>query len=146
MTIIPGHFLFRISHPCAYQRVMPRKSGDDLLDLPESCRLQNLAEMSERKNFADVRLAWNEFGIGFQVEVKGKEEPCQSDTARPQASDGVAFWIDTRGARTSHRGTRYCHLFYFLPSGSGPDRDQPCFVQMKINRALQDAPFCSQSA
>jgi hypothetical protein len=58
----------------------------------------------------------------------------------------VTLWIDTRDARTSHRASRYCHQFHFLPAGSGPERDEPAVVQAKIHRALQDAPLSPASA
>jgi hypothetical protein len=51
------------------------------------------------------------------------------------------LWIDTRDSRTSHRASRYCQQFHFLPSGGGEDKDEPAVVPMKINRALQDAPL-----
>jgi hypothetical protein len=141
MALIPHRFLFRIAYPCRHVKDMPREE-DDLLDLPESCRLDNFAGMDERRNFADVRLAWNELGLGLQVEVRGKEQLPRGDVARPRASDGVTLWIDTRDARTSHRASRYCHQFHFLPTGGGAEHDEPVFAQSKINRALQDAPAC----
>src|SRR5262249_51446646 len=101
MALIPHRFLVRIAYPCRHVKDMPREE-DDLLDLPESCRLDNFAGMDERRNFADVRLAWNELGLGLQVEVRGKEQLPRGDVARPRASDGVTLWIDTRDARTSH--------------------------------------------
>jgi hypothetical protein len=64
-----------------------------------------------------------------------------SDPARPRQSDGVSLWIDTRDARTSHRASRYCHQFHFLPTGGGAEKDEPVFLQTKINRALNDAPL-----
>lgn len=144
--LIPHRFLFRIAYPCRYQKGIPREEDDHLLDLPETCRIDNFAEMDEGKNFADVRLAWNELGLGIQVEVKGKEETPRGDASRPMGSDGLVFWLDTRDARTSHRATRYCLQFYFLPTGGGVDKDEPVHGQIKINRALQDAPLCSSSA
>jgi hypothetical protein len=54
----------------------------------------------------------------------------------------VTVWVDTRDARTSHRASRFCHQFHLLPTGGGPDGDEPVLVQTKINRALQDAPLC----
>jgi hypothetical protein len=122
---------------------MPREDEDSLLDLPELCRVDNFATMDEQKNFADVRLAWNDLGIGLQALVRGKEQQPQGDAARPRSSDGVTLWLDTRDARTSHRASRYCHQFHFLPTGGGPDRDEPALVQAKINRALQDAPLAA---
>jgi hypothetical protein len=102
--------------------------------------------MDEAANFADVCLAWNELGLGVQVEVRGKERLPEGDESRPRSSDGVTIWIDTRDARTSHRASRYCHQFHFLPRAGGSERDEPVFVQTKINRALQDAPLCDPTA
>ncbi len=121
MTLIPHRFLFRVAYPCRYVSAMPDESGD--------------------RHFADVRLAWNETGVGLQVEVRGKEQEPRGDASRPRGSDGVTLWIDTRNARGSHRASRHCHQFHFLPTGGGPDQDEPAFVQTKINRALQDAPL-----
>jgi hypothetical protein len=140
MPLIPHRFLYRITYPCRFVGGIPLEEGDDLLDLPERCRIDNFAEMDDVRNFADVRLAWNEGGLALQVDVKGKDQPVVGDVARPRQSDGVTVWIDTRDARTSHRASRYCHQFHFLASGGGPDRDEPAFVQSKINRAQQDAP------
>src|SRR5438477_1377848 len=145
MSLVPYRFLFRVAHPCRYVKGIPADDADRLLDLPETCRIDNFAAMDERKNFADVRLAWNEFGLAIQVEVKGKEETPQGSANRLRGSDGVTLWIDTRDSRTSHRASRYCHQFHLLPTGGGPDDDEPVFSQVRINRALQDAPLCSSS-
>ena len=139
MPLVPHRFLFRVAHPCRYIKAMPRH-GDDLLDLPPECRVENYAAMDGERNFATVALAWNEHGVGVQVEVRGKEKPPQGDPARPRSSDGLTLWLDTRDARGGHRATRYCHQFHVLASGAGPDHDQPAFAQSKINRALEDAP------
>jgi hypothetical protein len=146
MSLLPHRFLFRVAYPCRYLKSIPAEDADRLLDLPETCRIDNFAAMDERKNFADVRLAWNELGLGLQVEVTGKDALPEANASRLRSSDGVTFWIDTRDARTSHRASRYCHQFHLLPSGGGPDSDEPVFSQMKINRALQDAPLCNSSS
>ena len=145
MAVIPNRFLLRVAYPCPYIPDLPHEEEDYLLDLPERCRIDNFAAMDEQRNFADVRLAWNEFGLALQVEVHGKEQPPQGDIARPRGSDGVTLWIDTRDARTGHRASRYCHQFHLLPTGGGPDGDEPVLSQVKINRALQDAPLCTPS-
>jgi len=146
MPLIPHRFLLRVAHPCRYQAGMPHEDDDDLLALPEDCRIDNLAGLDDARNFADVRLAWNELGLGVRVEVRGKDQPLQGNAEQPRSSDGLSLWIDTRDARTSHRASRYCHQFHFLPTGAGPDRDEPIFVQTRINRALQDAPLAPASA
>lgn len=147
MTIIPNRFLVRLSHPCPFVAGVPNQSEDaeHLVDLPDSARLNNFADLDGAANFADVRLAWNDFGLALQALVTGKEEAPAGDAARPWSSDGLMLWIDTRDARSSHRATRYCHQFHFLPAGGGEDKDEPSVVPMKINRALQDAPLASPS-
>ncbi len=122
---------------------MPRENDDDLLDLPVDCRVDNFAAMDLQRNFAEVRLAWNELGVGFQVTVRGKEQSPQANATRARSSDGATLWLDTRDSRASHRASRYCHQFHFLPTGGGPEQDEPVFLQSKINRALHDAPTCS---
>jgi hypothetical protein len=146
MSMIPHRFLFRTAYPCPYVKQMPREEDDDrLLELPASAQIDNFAGMDQQSNFAEVRLAWNELGLGLQVEVRGKDEPARGDASQPRGSDGVTLWLDTRDARAGHRASKYCHMFHFLPAGAGPERDEPVMVQAKINRALEDAPLCQPS-
>lgn len=142
MSFVPHRFLVRVCHPCRMVTKIPIKGGDELLDLPASCRIDNYAGMDDKKNFADVRLAWNDGGLAIQVSVAGKSEPLHCDPTKPRFSDGLSIWIDTRGDRTSHRASRTCHLFHVLPVGGGDDGDAPIALQAKINRAQQDAPLC----
>ena len=143
--IVPNRFLVRVAHPCPYVKDAPRDTDEDenLVDLPETAQIRNFAELDGQKNFADVRLAWNEFGLAVQVEVKGKEQPPVGDSDKPTSSDGLSLWIDTRDARAGHRASRFCHHFLFLAAGGGADKDEPFVAQAKINRALQDAPLAN---
>ncbi|MFL5329848.1 MAG: hypothetical protein ACJ8C4_13140 [Gemmataceae bacterium] len=145
MSFVPYRFLGRVCYPCRFVKGIPDESGDDLLDLAESCRLDNFAAMDGKPNFADVRTAWNSKGLAAQVTVSGKEEAPHGDPARPRFSDGVTLWIDTRDARASHRASRFCHQFHLLPAAGGADRDEPILLQAKINRAQQDAPMADLS-
>jgi hypothetical protein len=146
MSLIPPSFLLRVAFACPYRKEMPREDDDNLLDLPESFGLLNLAAMDGKPGFADLRLAWNELGLGVQLSVRGKSQLPQGEASRPRASDGLTLWLDTRDARAGHRATRFCHQFHFLPAGGGPERDEPAFTQSAIHRALQDAPLCSAAA
>ena len=146
MPLLPHRFLVRLTYPCRYTKNMLREGDGCLLDLPADCRIDNFAAMDGEKNFAEVSLAWNELGLGLQVEVKGKEQDPKGDVARARSSDGVTLWLDTRDARAGHRASRTCHQFHFLPTGGGPEHDEPAFVQTKINRALNDAPLASASS
>lgn len=123
---------------------MPLSEDDDhVVDLPEQARLRPHADLdhSAATNHADVRIAWNDIGLGVQMTIIGKEKDPIGDADRPSTADGLTLWIDTRGDRTSHRASRYCHQFSLLPTGGGPDKDEPALVQTRINRAAQDAPF-----
>src|SRR5262245_12797438 len=102
MPLVPHRFLFRVAHPCRYVKQMPITKDTRLLDLPEECALDNFAGMDDLKNFAQVRIAWNELGIGIEAEVRGKQQPAVGNPERPRGSDGVTLWIDTRDARASH--------------------------------------------
>jgi hypothetical protein len=145
MAVIPYRFLFRVAYSCTYVKEMPFDDADRLIELQAGCWIDNYAAMEGLDNFAELALAWNELGIGVQLEVRGKDQPAQGDAARPRGSDGLTLWLDTRDARTVHRASRYCHMFHFLPAGGGPDRDEPVFLQEKINRATEDAPLCKPS-
>jgi hypothetical protein len=141
--IVPNRLLVRVCHPCPYVKDAPRDDDAHLVDLPESARLDNFAALDGLTNFADVRLAWNDFGLAVQLQVKGKDQPPTGDSDRARTSDGLSLWIDTRDARSSHRASRYCHQFHFLAAGGGADKDEPTVAQSKINRALQDAPLAN---
>jgi hypothetical protein len=105
------------------------------LQLPESCRIPSFGQLAGRPVFADVRLAWNETGIGAQVLVNGKRQLPWCRETRPEDSDGFHLWIDTRCSPGIHRATQFCHRFMWMPSGGGGDREQPVAVHVPINRA-----------
>ncbi len=141
MMLLPPRFLLRVAHPCLFEAKMPMK-GDRVVDLPAAARIDNFAKLDGVINFADLRLAWNELGLGVLCSVLQKEQEPAGDADRPRSSDGLTLWLDTRDARASHRASRTCHQFHFLPSGGGSDHSEPWFGQSKINRAQVDAPLC----
>lgn len=143
MSIVPYRFLLHTSHAIPYVKGMPVDDG--IPDLPDKARLENFADVDAQTNFADVRFAWNELGLAVSLKVSGKSNFPIGDRERPRQSDGITIWIDTRGDRSSHRATRTCHQFHLLAAGDGSNKDEPCIVQTKINRALQDAPMVSIS-
>jgi hypothetical protein len=143
MPLVPNRFLIRLLYACPYVKDMPGDGDESLVDLPESARLDPFADLDGTPSFAEVRLGWNESGLGLTVAVRGKDNSPIGDVGRPRQSDGITLWIDTRGDRTGHRATRTCHQFHFLAAGGGAEKDEPAFVQTKIHRALQDAPLAS---
>ena len=102
MSLVPHRFLVRVAHPCLYLKDVPREDDDRLLDLPEACRLDNFAAMDGRKNFADVRLAWNEFGVDDYVLI-GQEVIRLQEL--PRGPDDDTRFYAVGGARVSYLGT-----------------------------------------
>jgi hypothetical protein len=91
--IVPYRFLVRVAHPCPYVKGMPLGDDDHVVDLPDAARLNNFADLDGAANFADVRLAWNELGLGVQVTVKGNgqgEGATPRRRRRPAAGVGRA--------------------------------------------------------
>ena len=129
-------FLFRFAAPCRYRKEIWTKDG---VELPETHRLPHFAQLDGAPTLADVRMAWNEHGLAFCVEVQGKRHSPWCRESHLDESDGLHVWIDTRDTHNIHRASRFCHAFAFLPAGGGARRDRAAAGQMIINRAREHA-------
>lgn len=132
--LLPKRFLFRFSVPCLY-RTPVWESKMDALEV--TYRLAGIAELEEVARAADFRMAWSEEGLALAAHVMGKQQPPWCRTSRPEDSDGVQIWIDTRDVHNVHRAGRFCHRFLFMPVGGGSRLDQPVAQWMPINRAKE---------
>jgi hypothetical protein len=141
--LLPQAFWFRLALPCPRIDGLPRSGKGRLLDLPEACRLPDMATLEGKTSWTEVRVAWNPVGLAIAVEATGKSGRIVYDPQRPQASDGLQVWIDTRDTRDIHRATRFCHRFLALlvPNGSGSGLGVD-MSQKPIPRAVADAPLC----
>jgi hypothetical protein len=134
--VLPPAFFFRFAIPVIHQTELPRTRGG-LLQLPGTCRLPQVNLAEEVPRFGDLRMAWNNQGLGVSVEVRGKKMPVSSLADQPLASDGLQLWIDTRNTQSIHRATRYCHHFCFLPvENEKPSR--PLAMELPIARAREE--------
>jgi len=133
-SLLPKRFLFRFSVPCRYHDPLWSKNG---AELDESYRLVSLAELENRASPADVRAAWSEAGLAFALRVEGKKQPPWCRETRPEESDGLHLFVDTRDVHNIHRAGRFCHRFAFLPRGGGKRLDQPVAHWLTINRARE---------
>lgn len=135
--LIAPTFLFRFSVPCRYKQTIWTKEGSSLTP---DYQLPKLGSLNGRKEFAELRAAWSDKGISFQLIVKGKSEPPMTNSTRIEASDALGIWIDTRNTQNIHRASRFCHRFVFLPGGGGGARkdDEAYGFMMRINRAKDD--------
>jgi hypothetical protein len=138
-SLLPPRFLFRYSIPVGYDRKLPRP-GKKLLGLSADFALADFGALEEKKPVGELRLAWNERGLGISVEVQGKKRPLRCDWRSPETSDRLQVFVDTRNTQNIHRASRYCQQFHLLPTGSGPDEADPTAVQTPILRAREEAP------
>jgi hypothetical protein len=120
--------------PCRRQDTLWTAQG---VHLGEKHRLIGLAELEGQVAWADVRAAWSEAGLAITVRVRGKQQPPWCREAKPEDSDGLQVWIDTRDVHNVHRASRFCHRFVFLPSGAGRKLDQPVAQTLSIHRAKE---------
>jgi len=133
-ALLPKRQLFRFSVPCLYRRPLWTPQGTGL---EPKYRLVSLAELEGQTSWAEVRAAWSEDGLAFSVEVRGKKQAPWCRLSRPDESDGLLVWIDTRDVHNVHRAGRFCHRFLFAPTGVGPRLDQPWAQWMPSNRAKE---------
>jgi len=133
-SLLPKRFLFRFALPCLYRDPLWTSKG---AGLDAKYRLVSLAELEHGPVFADVRAAWSEAGVALAVTVEGKQQAPWCRESRPEDSDGVQFWIDTRDVHNVHRASRFCHRLLFLPTGGGHRLDQPVALWMPIHRAKE---------
>lgn len=136
--LLPARFLFRVSLPVSAAPGIPR-TGSRLLDLPAGCKLPEFAELDQAPVFAELRLGWNDAGLGISVGVRGKKRAPQANPASLLTSDGLQVWIDTRNTQNIHRASRFCHHFVALPTGG---RGGQAFLQqLPIARAREESPL-----
>lgn len=141
--VVPHPFLFRFSVPVRRCDELPKrgKSAFGGLDLSADFALPDLSELRGVRPFGEIRAAWNDDGLGFSVQVRGKKHPPAAEERTPTMPDGVQLWIDTRNTQTIHRASRYCHHFCFAPTGGGRDGEQPFGVQLPIAQARETTPL-----
>jgi hypothetical protein len=135
-TLIAPRFLFRYSVPCL-STLQAWKPGAPTLGAEYA--LPYFGQLEGERPFAEVRAAWSAAGLVFQARVSGKTQPPWCRESRPDESDGLRVWIDTRDTHNVHRASRFCHAFIFMPAGAGRALDEPAAEQLLINRAKENA-------
>lgn len=131
---------FNYSFKCFYRTKKSDLDGN-LKDWEDRFLVPDLVEIESESKFADFYMAWNERGLYFAVRVLGV--PCpEVHPKRPIKGDGLQVWLDTRNVRDTHRASRYCHHFTFLPTGGGLDGQEPFGRQYQIKRARGQAKLC----
>lgn len=135
--LIPTTFLFRYQADVRHVTGLPKRDGVPL-DLGPECRLPWLICDPETVPFADVRLAWNENGLGLQIEVAGRTVAASHPSLRQSNAPAVDVWVDTRPTPDSHRAGRYCTQWRLHPQRKSGDRRQPIVESVAIARAREE--------
>jgi len=147
MPLIPPPFLFRFSIPVRELQQIPftgKKAGSEFaLSLPPDCSLPDFAEFEHRKPFGELRLAWNNNGLGFSIQVSGKKEAVRSKPENPWESDSLHVWIDTRNTQTIHRASRFCHHFVAIPTPGGKKKASAVVQQLQIPRSREESSLAN---
>jgi hypothetical protein len=97
-----------------------------------------LADLDHGLAYGELRTAWNEEGIAFSLRVDGKKQLPWCRDSRPDESDGLRIWLDTRDMHNIHRASRFCHQFMFMPAGAGKNLDEPFAEHLFIYRAREN--------
>ncbi len=135
-SLLPTRFMFRFAAPLLWTDAAWKADG---IALGEQYRLPELGTLEGRSIVADVRAGWNNDAVYFWASVQGKKQPLWCRENRPEDSDGLQIWIDTRDTRNIHRASRFCHRFVFLPAGGGRQFELPVADQLLVDRARENA-------
>lgn len=139
LDLVPARTFFRFEVPIRYWDRRPRVDAD-LNKWPGRFLVPPLGELEHVRPFAAVYWAWNEGGFYFAYHVPKRWSPPHCNPSEWWKGDGARLCIDTRDTRDVRRGTRFCHFFYFLPLGGGPDRQQPIAGFHRMSRAKESPP------
>lgn len=140
MPVVPHQFLFRYSFPVLYDDKLPKR-GKKLLNLSSDFALPYLGELDDQPQIAELKIGWNEKGLGVAIEVASKKHPPICDISSPDQTDCLQLWIDTRNTQSIHRASQYCHHFCLFPTGGGKGKKSPVILQRPIAHAREESPL-----
>ena len=133
--IVPPSFLFQYSMAVPRVEAIPRKKGS-LLQLDDSCRMFVPGSINDSDSLFGLRMAWNEEGLGVEIDVPGKKLPPAGRRKDLQNSDYIRLFVDTRHTANVHRATEYCCSMVVLPNDEdADDRPTAAFVEIAQQRA-----------
>ena len=121
-TLIPNRLLFRFEFPLRYRATPPKINGK-LTGWSDAELLPALGEMDGEETFAPVWSCWNEDGIYIAAHVTGKRSALRCAPKEFWKGDNLRLMLDMRDTRNIKRATKFCHHFYFLPTG-GPAKSK----------------------
>ena len=138
IDLVPRRAFMRFEFPIRRMAETPALDGRPGKWTPEY-RLPALVEIEDTPAFADVYAAWNERHLLVAFDVPNRRGRLVCDPKQWWKGDGLRVCVNTRDTPDIRRGTRFCHFFYFLPTGGGTNRRQPIVGTHRLSRA-KDAP------
>lgn len=136
---LPRRALFRFEVPICYCARLPRVDGN-IGKWAARFMVPPLIEIEDQDAFADVYWAWNEDGLAVAFDVPERRGPLECDPTHWWKKNGVRICVNTRQAPDIRRATRFCHFFYVLPVGGGPERNLPVVGLHRLSRAKEPSP------
>jgi hypothetical protein len=133
--IVPPSFLFQYSMAVPRVEAIPRKKGS-LLQLDDGCSLFVPGSMNDTDNAFGLRMAWNQEGLGIELDMPGKKLPPAGRHKDLKNSDYISLFVDTRHTANVHRATEYCLSLVVLPCDEDADeKPSAAFVEIAQQRA-----------
>lgn len=125
--------------------VCPDPSGKKrgrLLQPADLAQLPALSAVDGGTPFASLSAGWNPNGLAVCLKVRGRTTPPAGNSKKPEASDCVELWIDTRPTGNVHRATGYCHRLACLAVDENADGapvavPQPIPQQREVRADMQ---------
>jgi hypothetical protein len=136
---IPRRAFFAFELPIHHLARPPRIDGD-LSKWGRKYLVPPLVELEGQEPIADVYWGWHEDGFYAAFDVPNRGGRLHCDPKQWWKFDGLRLCLDTRDARDIKRATRFCHFFYLLPTGGGPDGRRPVVGTHRMSRAKEPPP------
>lgn len=135
--IVPAAFLFHFAIPIVRNDAVPFKKGS-LLQLPESAQIFVPSSLNDGRPEFELRGVWNDRGLGFQFEVRGRRFPVSGTRKDLKASDSIRISLDLRHTANVHRATEYCAAILVLPvDEDADDRPTVSFAEIAQQRTVR---------
>ncbi len=134
---MPPAFLFHFAIPIVKNESVPLKKGGPL-QLDESSRIFVPGSLNDGRAKFDLRGVWNDRGIGFQIEVRGRKQPVSGTMKDLKASDSIRISLDLRHTANVHRATEFCSAIVVLPvDEDANDRPTVSFTEIAQQRSVR---------
>jgi hypothetical protein len=141
--LVPWRMLVRLEVPL-HKLDRPARIDGNLRKWTDKYRMPATYELDNKEEVGPVWIAWHESGLYAACRVRGKRRAPECKPRWFWKSDNLRIMTDTRDTKDTHRATRFCQQFYFMPLGGGSLEDEAAAGAAKIHRARQDAPLAEE--